>query len=122
MRVPDSIAQPFLEEVAEHCEDAQSYHETTKLNRVNIIRLGTRIESIVNNPPIYRQGMRPWQNYSARDTVTLPKPTLGRMTVAQVIRAPRSHSGSYSELPLHLGQLATIRSASYGPTAYAPFP
>ena len=100
-------------------EENERFHEFTKLNRLNIAALADRVGAIKADPKLLGMMARSWKSYAGSETVALPKPALGVMTVEQAVRARRSVSssgGAFAPGALTVDELAGVLGFSYGIT------
>jgi SagB-type dehydrogenase family enzyme len=103
---------------------AETFHETTKLNRENIGLLSKRVGMIVRDPKIRTMMSRSWKTYRGQPTVPLPPVNLGAMSLADALDGRESISsragGAFSGKPLTLEQLGSVLGGSYGLTRGMP--
>ncbi len=57
---------------------AETFHETTKLNRENVGLLAKRVGLIVRDPKIRTMLSRSWKTYRGQPSISLPKVNWGQ--------------------------------------------
>lgn len=99
--------------------DIEDFHESTKLiaggNKAFVRRTGM----FLNVLPIRHLVVRAWKDFSGRDTVGLPSPSLPDRSLEAVLRSRRSLSNVAARFgpgPMSLEQLSAILGWSYGIT------
>ncbi len=98
----------------------EDFHESTKMfpsgNKEFIKRIGV----FLNLLSVRHMITRAWKTYKGFQTISLPQPDLGEMSLAAALKGRRSINnipGGLSGSALSIQQLATILGASYGITA-----
>ena len=100
-------------------EENETFHEFTKLTPHNVVRIGLRVGEIQSDRSLMALMSRSWKNYADAETVALPKPDLGAMTLHDALTARCSVSsdgGSFAPGPISSSDLGTVLAYSYGPT------
>ena len=103
---------------------AETFHETTKLNRENVGLLAKRVGLIVRDPKIRTMLSRSWKTYRGQPSISLPKVDLGTMSLADALNGRESISSrpgaAFAGRPVTLQQLAGVLGGSYGLTRSIP--
>lgn len=99
--------------------DIEDFHQSTKLiaggNKAFVRRTGMFLNAL----PVRHLVVRAWKDFSGRDTVGLPAPSLPDRSLEDVLRARRSLSNvaaGFGSGSMRLEQLAAILGWSYGIT------
>lgn len=103
---------------------AETFHETTKLNRENVGLLAKRVGMIVRDPKIRTMMSHSWKTYRGQPAIALPKVDLGTMSLADALNSRESISSrpgaAFSGRAVTLAQLAGVLGGSYGLTRGLP--
>lgn len=113
------LTYSLVEAFEDSHEENERFHEFTKLNRLNIAALADRVGAIKADPKLLGMMARSWKSYVGGETIALPKPALGGMTVEQAVRDRRSVSsagGAFAPGALTLEELGGVLGFSYGVT------
>jgi SagB-type dehydrogenase family enzyme len=102
--------------------DAETYHESTKLTRINGIEVAGTVERLRRDPKLSALVARSYKNYEGAARVLLPPADLGTMTLATALRRRRSPVSPLSGGPLALSQLSALLYFTYGALERRPFP
>lgn len=117
---PVPLVRPALDTDDVQRRDAETYHEHTKLNRLNNRPLGGRVSTILNDPALFRLMVQSRKAYPACERVQLPREGLGGMKLEDALFRRRSQTGRYGGKGISLEQLASILRGAYGPTRAMP--
>jgi SagB-type dehydrogenase family enzyme len=105
--------------------ESEIFHEYSKLNRTNVVRISRRVEEIKSDPGILAMMGRSWKEYPGADVVDLPAPQMPTTSYADVVLHRRSVSSlgrNFLGGEIGLGQLSGLLKLAYGATSRVQLP
>lgn len=105
---------------ADDYSESETYHEYTKLNRTNVVKISRRVEEIKSDPALMSTMARSWKTYPGSRSVALPEFKAPDVRFADVLLARRSVSSlgrDFRPGPVSVEQIGGLLAMSYGPTS-----
>lgn len=115
----DALTYSLVDVFEGEHEESEVFHEFSKMTRQNFARLAERVGTIQSDPKLVGMMARSWKTYVGSETVHLPPPSLGAMTVEEAVLRRRSVSsggGAFGAGPVTVDELGAVLAFSYGPT------
>ncbi len=119
MRTMDPLTYSLVDVFDGDHEESEVFHESSKMTRQNFASLADRVGAIQSDPKLVGMMARSWKSYVGSDSVGLPAPSLGAMTVEDALlrrRSVSSDGGAFGAGPVAVAELGALLAFSYGPT------